>query len=426
MKKIIILSVLFSGVLFSCKRDYTNPNAPSEEQVFSSTDGLTKVIVGLKQRHAVTNVGVATVYSAISSSGLSTGEVVVLNAGNADLAQIQNGGQNLAPNNGVLTSFWVTANVVNSEASKVLENLDVIPEADYKAAVQAYAMMYKALSIGSMAMFWEEVPVESGPNAAYVNRQQALQTAVQLLDDASNLITPVTIPTSFTSQVGSEIDLKTALVALSARYNIMLGNYDAAIAKASAVTLTSKSIFFYNTLNPNPVYRTSLITNNVYGIAPNFGLPASLQPDPADKRIGFYLTKNATNGSGFFLEDGTGIPLYLPGEMLLIQAEAYARKDDLPQAVNFLNQVLTKTTDAFGLGAGLPAYSGAVTQEAILTEIYKNRSIELYMSGSRLEDSRRFSRPGPGTPGAERTRNYYPYPQQERDGNPNTPSDPEL
>ncbi|MFM8591719.1 MAG: hypothetical protein ACKOA3_02335, partial [Sphingomonadales bacterium] len=64
------------------------------------------------------------------------------------------------------------------------------------------------------------------------------------------------------------------------------------------------------------------------------------------------------------------------------------------------------------------------TQDAILLEIYRNRCMELYMSGMKLEDSRRFGRPGPGQTGAERTRNFYPYPQQERDGNPNTPSDP--
>jgi hypothetical protein len=131
-----------------------------------------------------------------------------------------------------------------------------------------------------------------------------------------------------------------------------------------------------------------------------------------------------TNGSGFFRDDATAIPIYLPGEMLLIQAEGNARANNLPNAVSFLNQVLTKTTDAFSLGANQPAYSGGNTQAAILQEIYRNRCMELYMSGMKLEDSRRFGRPGPGQAGAERTRNFYPYPQQERDGNPNTPTDP--
>ena len=51
------------------------------------------------------------------------------------------------------------------------------------------------------------------------------------------------------------------------------------------------------------------------------------------------------------------------------------------------------------LGAGLSAYSGPQTADAILTEIYRNRQIELAYQGFRLEDSRRFNRPGPGSAG---------------------------
>ena len=41
------------------------------------------------------------------------------------------------------------------------------------------------------------------------------------------------------------------------------------------------------------------------------------------------------------------------------------------------------------------------------------------MSGLKLEDMRRFSRPA-----SERTRNFMPYPFRERDNNTNTPADP--
>ncbi len=74
--------------------------------------------------------------------------------------------------------------------------------------------------------------------------------------------------------------------------------------------------------------------------------------------------------------------------------------------------------------ANLPPYSGSITQADILTEIYRNRCIELYMSGLKLEDSRRFSRPAAGVTGAERNRNWYPYPISERINNTNTPADP--
>lgn len=112
--------------------------------------------------------------------------------------------------------------------------------------------------------------------------------------------------------------------------------------------------------------------------------------------------------------------------MILIRAEVLARKNQLPEAVTEINRVLQKTAaaDVWGVGANLPAYSGTVDQPSLLTEIYRNRCIELFMSGLKLEDTRRFNRPGAGAPGAERNRNWYPYPDSERFNNPNTPANP--
>jgi hypothetical protein len=86
--------------------------------------------------------------------------------------------------------------------------------------------------------------------------------------------------------------------------------------------------------------------------------------------------------------------------------------------------VLTKraANDAFGIGADLPAYAGGNTQAEILEEIYRNRCIELYMQGWKMEDLRRFGRSN--TPNVEKNRNLYPYPFREKDNNPNTPADP--
>jgi hypothetical protein len=108
---------------------------------------------------------------------------------------------------------------------------------------------------------------------------------------------------------------------------------------------------------------------------------------------------------------------------MLIKAAAYTRQaaPDLVNALIQLNLVVTKTpaSDIYGVGADLPPVVGALTQAQLLDQIYKNRSIELFMSGLKLEDMRRFARPN-----AERTRNLLPYPFVERDNNPNTPPDP--
>lgn len=424
----IVILALFINASTGCKKEYVNPNEPVEEEVYSTVQGMTGVIVGIKNRYAVNNLGPATVYQSISANGLTSGELIVNNAGNADLAQLLNGGNNVSPANGVLGSFWTTTNIVNNEAQKLIDNAENIADVNTKNAIKIYGHLYKAMTIGTLAMFWEQVPIMTGPNAQFNTRQEALQRAVQLLDEASTLLQSTTLPADFLRATGVEIDLKNTLLALSARYNMMLLNNDEAIAKASAVDLTKKSVFFYNNINPNPVFRSGLVSGNVVSVKPDLGLPSSLAANPADKRLPLYGTKNAQNGAGFFQSDGTPIPIYIPGEMLLIQAEAYARKNDLPKAVEFLNKVLTKkpADDLFLVGAELPPYSGPMTQEAILQEIYRNRLIELYMSGMRLEDSRRFNRPGPGAAGAERTRNFYPYPQQERDGNSNTPQDPDI
>ena len=120
---------------------------------------------------------------------------------------------------------------------------------------------------------------------------------------------------------------------------------------------------------------------------------------------------------GFAAATTTPFPIYLPGEITLIKAEAYARMNppDLTNALAELNKVVTKTpaSDPFGVGAALPPLTGPYTQAEILDLIYKFRSIELYMSGLRIEDERRFNRPN-----SERTRNLMPYPFRERDNNP--------
>ena len=83
--------------------------------------------------------------------------------------------------------------------------------------------------------------------------------------------------------------------------------------------------------------------------------------------------------------------------------------------------MVTKTAvaDPFGVGAGLTAVSGTLSQQQLLDLIYRHRCIELFMSGLKIEDMRRFGRAK-----AEFKRNLFPYPFRERDNNPNTPTDP--
>jgi hypothetical protein len=236
----------------------------------------------------------------------------------------------------------------------------------------------------------------------------------------------------FSSNFQGGIDFVSTFAALTARTYTMLGDSDKALAAANKVDLTKKSEFSYDDVSRNPIYDVSYSNVNVCEpIDFNMGLSGALVPSATDGRVLFYLKSKTfstaiNEGKGFFTSNSSKIPLYLPGEVTLIKAEAYARKNDLTNAVAELNKILTKTNDAFGVNAGGTVYTGAQTNTAILTEIYRNRCIELYNSGLKLEDSRRFGRPGPKDAGAERNRNFYPYPNSERDNNSKTPADPEI
>jgi starch-binding outer membrane protein, SusD/RagB family len=168
-------------------------------------------------------------------------------------------------------------------------------------------------------------------------------------------------------------------------------------------------------------------TNNV--VQPKdstLGLVPALAPSLTDGRVLFYTSINPTVApryriNGFGNGVATAIPVYLPGEITLIKAECYARTNDSSNSKTFLNAVITKTAaaDPFGVGANQPAINSFGSYAALLDEIYKQRCIELFMSGQKLEDMRRFARPT-----TERKRNLMPYPLRERDNNPNTPADP--
>jgi hypothetical protein len=215
------------------------------------------------------------------------------------------------------------------------------------------------------------------------------------------------------------------LQALKARYALFAGDNAVALAAANAVNVNATpSRFTFDAANPNPIFAAVTSTNNVYQpVDSTLGLPPALAPDLADRRVPFYTAINASVApryrlTGFYTTATSAIPIYYGGEVTLIKAEVLTRNGDLPNALIELNRVVTKTSDPLGVAAQLPPVA-PVTPQDFLDQIYRNRCIEMFQSGWKLEDMRRFNRPL-----TERKRNLMPYPFRERDNNPNTPADP--
>lgn len=437
----ILISLLFASLLFAgCKKDFENVNQPTETQVLTTKSGLLGAAVGLSSNFA------SSAYSpVVEIPGLSTREMGDLST-YLTPAELVLGGQPLSDDNAGITRLWTRLLRDKGVAESILANVDgVTMDPGTKSGLNAFAKWFKAMTLGYLVQNFEKAPINNqlDGKAQFNSRAEVLAAAIALLESAKQDLTAQPVSAEFSS-LFPNIDLVNVVQAFLARYNLFAGNYSAAIAAADAVDLSAKSEWVYDgSTYKNPVYEFAVYNSPDTKPQANFGLTGQYVPEAGDGRVDFYLAPStdvepANVGGhaiaelkGFFDAEDKSIPVYLPGEMLLIKAEAYAQTGDLAKAVENINAVREKTDDVFGVNAGLGAWTGnATSKSAILDEIFKERSIELFMSGMRLEDSRRlhsdFVPPAAGSYTNERNRNFYPYPFDERSNNPNTPDNPAI
>ncbi len=419
-----------ASLFSSCKKDFVDPSRASIPTALGSTQSLSAVATGIQRIYSLGQS--SSVYNAIVASGFSTNEIYLLNSGNVPELQLFTGGSAVDGTNTVLLNLWANSYKVLDESNKVITASEALGDKSYASGLIGQVTIFKALALGNLAGFWEKAPITTGTNVPFVDRQDVYKAAITAIDKALAAITANPISSSFTKSVPN-LNIVNALHALKARYALFTGQYTLALTEANLVvtpTITTLSAFTFDAANGN-VLNSVVSSNNIFRPTDdNLGLPASLAPDVTnDGRIAFYRlyagTPSTIRMRGFSTSVTSPIPVFLPGEIALIKAEAYTRQtpNDLNNGLTELNKVVTKTaaSDAFGVGAGLTALTGPFTQAQLLDQIYKHRSIELYASGLKLEDMRRFGRPQ-----AEMKRRYMPYPIQERDNNTNTPANPSF
>jgi len=430
-----ILLVIFWG----CELDISNPNAPTDDDILNSAAGIEQFTIGMQGFFS------GAVYEdVVLNTGVTTREVAI-NTTFTSLIELEDGGVALPPENSRTNSIWIGLLRTVSMCDDILANApEVIANEAQLSGIIAITSVYKALSLGYLIQSFEQAPINSGENAEFFSRQEVLAESIRLLDVALQQINATPPSEDFNNTILlSGFDLRNTILALQARYNLFAGNHQAAIEAANQVDISATSVFnFDGSTSRNPLFDAVASGDEGQEYAPrdNFGSPLT---EEGDNRLDFYLNPtdemSAPNGLpiddlvGFATTPDADVPVYLPGEMALIRAEAFVRQgaSQFGQAVDEINAIRTKTDDedAFGVGAELPPYSGAVSEEALLEEIFYQRSAELYLSGMRFEDMRRLNRPVPSDDPpltAPRNRVYYPYPTQERQNNPNTPPNPEI
>jgi hypothetical protein len=433
--KIKYLSITLAAALMlsSCKLEQINPNAATDQLVLNTREGIIALSIGLRQFYSTTGLS-----STMLAPSVTAREVKGI-ATFTNTLELEAGGTGLPTANGIILSYWTAMQREMTMCENIIDSAPKVANVDppLLSGIMAQAYLFKAISLSELAMAFEQANTSTSVTdpVKFVPRAQVLAEAIRLLDLGVATITSMTPSTAFTTLVaGADFDLKNTLYAYQARINMMAGNYQKALDYANLVDLSKTSKFTYTTLSPNPLYTIYNVTIS-YRPRENFGLPTGLF-EAGDQRYNFYFTtpKATVNNdpvvsmAGFSSSQTTSIPVFLPDEIKLIKAEAILRLDgSLNDALTHINAVRTQSSgDLFGVNAGLPAYSGAVSKDALLLEVYKQRCAELYLSGLKWDDTRRFSRPAPPVSTAERNRIFYPYPDQERINNPNTPADPAL
>lgn len=167
MKKFIILSAFMSLFLTSCDEEFLDPTRASEEDVFSSRNGLVGAANGLQSRFSVGRQSPFG-YAIITANGFTTNELGAPQGGNADEVGLFAGSGEVLPVNGVVSNIWAQSLILNSEAQKVINNIDRISLPVEKASVLVHASIFKALALGNLIQFFERVPISTEIGRAHV------------------------------------------------------------------------------------------------------------------------------------------------------------------------------------------------------------------------------------------------------------------
>ena len=151
---IVAIFALFMLVVTSCKRDFPNPNSPTEEVVFNSKEGLFAIGIGLNQYFTTT-----VLRQVVEAPGITTRELGVTNTF-LNINELARGGTELPPESGGITNPWVTLLRAKGMAESLIAGvkaLDLSPGT--QSGLLAYGDFYKAICLGYLSGMWEQTVI---------------------------------------------------------------------------------------------------------------------------------------------------------------------------------------------------------------------------------------------------------------------------
>jgi hypothetical protein len=396
--------VVVVGVLgaTACDLDFTDPVNPPSEEATTTVPGLKAVGVGLQAEFS-NEIG-----DPIYVDGLVTDQIGAISAA---FESFRNADAGLPINNseGPSTEPWAGMYDVIQVANVLLDNVPNVPmTAGTASGLLALAKLYKAMAFGNLLNIFERIPLEVGLNsldAPFATREQGYAAALALLNEARDHILTTPVSSEFTNEViAPGLNLPNTIDAMIARYSLISGDLAGAATAAARVNRTVLSELRFSVTDVNPLWNLWFNSGNAWRMRPEDAFRTGAQA--GDGRVGYWVAEStlytASNPQSpldslvrYSTRDAT-FPIYLPDEMLLIQAEVAARTGNLGAALTLLNQVRTQCSSSLNEPvACLPALTAADVpdQQSMLDAILLERQYELYLQGLRWSDLRRFGEP---------------------------------
>jgi starch-binding outer membrane protein, SusD/RagB family len=422
-----------AGAVAGCSLDLVNPNAPQEGEVLRDPELILTTAVGLQSQYA-DNVLAFIRAPELVTDQWGTRQVALA----ADQSLVRG---NPDPTFGVVTDpFSAAYRIARSARVLQVSAPQVNLSRGNQVGISVLAKLLQAMAIGHLTTQYERLPANyDSIGAAVLPREQVRDTVIALLESARAELAGVTDAELLPFQqrvlnptAGTGINLRNTVEAMLARYYLFDGRHDDAIAAAGRVNRSVVSLLQYPNPGQNPVWQYMSALRYV-GARREFFTDAQA----GDARPAFWAdrTLGATGlpDSTFDFRAYGGArndpyPLYLPDEMRLIQAEAYARKGMLGDAARLINEVrsegrdattgacATSTTEPRGCLPPLPA-EALDTEAEVFAQILYERRYELFGQGLRWEDLRRLDPFTTDAPSID----FLPFPQSECDRNPTNP-----
>jgi hypothetical protein len=409
---VAILIIVSAG---ACELDTTNPNAATEQGVLTSAAGIRALAIGMQGRFG------NTLEESIFIPGIISGELGNTNATQSTTREFQRfpivtANTEIDVTNLELAELWSKNFAVVKVANDIIDNIDNVDFAPgTRAGILALAKLNKAMVFGQLIEMFEEIPITNVRAPSFADRATVLAEVLSLLASAKTDATGTPLTTEFTAQIlAPGFDLLNTIRAMQARYSLAAGSYEAALAFANEVPPTAASVVTYTALDRNAL--TDLYHGSkFYGAIRSFRDNA----EAGDTRVDRFTKADVLVSFGgadlvetnMYLTNTAPIPLFTQDELTLIRAEAHARATP-PRLIDAINEINIVRGRA---GLGNKTILDLQTQQAVLDEIYRQRTYSLFGMGLHWADQRRFGRI------SEAKVAYLPYPFSETSSNPNAP-----